>query len=184
MPDDLVTVATFTSLAESNIARNLLDEEGIPAFLADETTVAMAWHLTTAVGGVKLQVPNSQKEEAISALKAAQETDVGSNWQITDEGLPDPDLVGTGSNEAEEIEPAPSERDLNAGRAFRGAVIGLLFLPLQLYVFCLLISVFVSNEPMDPKSKRQAWFGAMINLPLIAIFCIFLRAYLMPESDD
>jgi hypothetical protein len=55
MPEKLATVGTFSTPTEANIVRNHLEADGIRAFLADEAIVGMAWHLGTAVGGVKLQ---------------------------------------------------------------------------------------------------------------------------------
>ena len=56
MQDMLVTIATFTTLVEASMAKNRLEAEGIRIFLADAETVGMVWHLTSAFGGIKLQV--------------------------------------------------------------------------------------------------------------------------------
>ena len=66
MPDKLVTVATFSAPMSAHIARNQLEAAGILAFLADEATVGTAWHLGTAVGGIKLQVVDSDAEHRTS----------------------------------------------------------------------------------------------------------------------
>src|SRR5260370_17361888 len=68
MSDTLVTVGTFWSPVEANLARNRLEAAGMQAFLVSEESVSMAWHLTNAFGGVKLQVGDGDAEEAQAIL--------------------------------------------------------------------------------------------------------------------
>jgi ribosomal protein L40E len=67
--DELVTVGTFPSPYEAEIAKAQLEEAGIAAFIADAETVSMNWLYRNAVGYVKLQVagPNAQAAAAILA---------------------------------------------------------------------------------------------------------------------
>jgi hypothetical protein len=67
-----------------------------------------------------------------------------------------------------------TKREQDADRALRGAVIGLLFLPLQLYVFWLLLRVFVSDEELGAGKRRKAVVAALINLPIMFSFCLLL----------
>ena len=46
-----------------------LEAAGIPVFLGDELTIAMDWLLSNAIGGVKVQVPESYAEEAARVLE-------------------------------------------------------------------------------------------------------------------
>src|SRR5262245_60532836 len=144
MSDSLVTIAAFWSPVEADLARNRLEAAGIQAFLANAVTVGMYWHLSNAVGGVRLQVREGDAEEALAVLAEQ-----------------------PAAAEAEESEPVLTSREQNADRAFRGAVLGLLFLPLQLYVFWLLLKVFISDEHLDPGKRRNAIVAAIINLPLM-----------------
>ncbi len=64
---DLVTIAAYDSTPEAYLAKNLLEAEGIPAFLDAETASDML-HLT---GEVKLQVAAGHAEQARTILKAA-----------------------------------------------------------------------------------------------------------------
>lgn len=73
MSDDVVTLATFNTPAEAQIAKNMLEEQGIKAMIADEETVGMAWVIGNAVGGVKLLVLESQWMQARVALAHHQE---------------------------------------------------------------------------------------------------------------
>lgn len=64
---DLVTVAAYDLVPEAHLAKNLLEAEGIPAFLTEEVATDML-HLT---GEVKLQVPAEHAAEARAVLEAA-----------------------------------------------------------------------------------------------------------------
>jgi len=83
-----------------------------------------------------------------------------------------------GEADADEPERVLTNREQNAGRAFRGAVFGLLLLPLQLYVFWLLLQVCVSDEPLAADKRRQAIVAAAISLPLMLGLCLLLKVIL------
>ena len=87
MSDRLATVATFRSPVEANLARNRLEAAGIEAFLADEETVGMVWHLTNALGGIKLQVGDRDVEEALAILAESEALELPAAGQA-DEALP------------------------------------------------------------------------------------------------
>jgi hypothetical protein len=54
--EGFVTVATFTNSLEANLAKQHLEAGGVRCFLRDESTVDVAWHLSVAVGWIKLPV--------------------------------------------------------------------------------------------------------------------------------
>jgi hypothetical protein len=62
------TVAAFTSPIEARIALGALEAAGIDAELKDEATIGVAWHLSNALGGVRLQVRASQLDAARGVL--------------------------------------------------------------------------------------------------------------------
>ncbi|MGP1630638.1 MAG: putative signal transducing protein [Giesbergeria sp.] len=59
MPEQLrfVVVETHTSPWDAHVSRALLASEGISAVLASEHHVWAAWHLSLALGGVRVLVP-------------------------------------------------------------------------------------------------------------------------------
>jgi hypothetical protein len=177
---DLATVATFWSSVEANLARNRLAAEGISSCLQGEEAVAMTWSLTNAVGGILLQVQARDVERALACLGESRADtdpalDEGERWSDTglDGGNEEPDAVG---REPGDEEPPPTRREENADRAWRGAFLGLLFLPLQLYVSWLLLGVFLSEELLRGKHRRHAWWAAAVNLPLMVVFGLVLRS--------
>ena len=64
----MLTVARFSFPYEAQVARAKLESEGIPAFVADEHTINMQWLYSNAMGGVKVQVPNSCRDAALEVL--------------------------------------------------------------------------------------------------------------------
>ena len=64
---DLVTVARYDLVPEAYLAKNLLEAEGIPAFL-DEATASDMLHLTSEV---KLQVATEHAQQARTILEEA-----------------------------------------------------------------------------------------------------------------
>jgi hypothetical protein len=54
-------------------------------------------------------------------------------------------------------------------------VIGVLFMPLQLYVFWLLLKVFVSEEQLSRRSRNRAFVAVAISLPMTILLCLLLR---------
>ncbi len=69
MTEELVTIATFSTAVEADLARARLESEGIECFLADEHTVTVNWLYSQAVGGVKLQVREADAQRAVEILK-------------------------------------------------------------------------------------------------------------------
>ena len=72
MSEDLVTIGRFFSLGEAKLAQGKLSSEGISAFLCDEHTHAINWHMGAAFGGIRLQVPDSQVVRALEVLEGFQ----------------------------------------------------------------------------------------------------------------
>jgi DNA-directed RNA polymerase subunit RPC12/RpoP len=62
----LTTVAAFREPWEAHMFCSRLEAEGVPAFVAHERHVGIAWHYSMALGGVKVQVDEVWKDEAES----------------------------------------------------------------------------------------------------------------------
>jgi DNA-directed RNA polymerase subunit RPC12/RpoP len=67
--EKFITVLTFTFVYEAAIIRGRLESEGIPCFVQDELTIQVAPFYSNAIGGVKLQVRESDLNQAIEILK-------------------------------------------------------------------------------------------------------------------
>jgi len=68
MLEELITIGKFLSLGEAKLAQGKLVSAGISAFVCDENMHAMNWHMGMALGGIRLQVPDSQVVRALEVL--------------------------------------------------------------------------------------------------------------------
>ena len=64
MEQEFHILGTFEFPADVQIIKGRLEAEGIPVFLRDETTVNSDPLISSAIGGVKLQVYSSDRERA------------------------------------------------------------------------------------------------------------------------
>ncbi len=64
------TIITKTTAIEAYIIRGRLEAEGIPAFIAFEHHIWANWTLSNALGGVRIQVLSSKKDEAINVVSS------------------------------------------------------------------------------------------------------------------
>ena len=71
MPSEFVTLMTFLNVADAEVKRLLLEEEGIKTYLSDAEIVSMDWLLGNAVGSIKLQVATADAERAVAILQSA-----------------------------------------------------------------------------------------------------------------
>ncbi len=176
MSDALVTLASFADPTEAALARNALEEAGIRAALSDETMVSMFWHMTGAVGGVKLLVAASDlvRAEALLAELRAEPLD-GTAGHSTDAPAADGDQPDDepGREPDDEDWPALSPREQDAERALKSAILGILFCPLQVYACWLLVKVFASSQPLAPRQRTRALVAGAICLPyVLVILCV------------
>ncbi len=66
--DEYVTVATYETVTNAQIAVGRLAAEGIHAVLADANIVQMDWLYSIAVGGIKLRVLRGDEQAAEQVL--------------------------------------------------------------------------------------------------------------------
>lgn len=66
-----VTVANYIEPSEAHVVRALLESAGLPATVADEHHVTANYPISTALGGVRVQVPKEHFEVAVFLLGGA-----------------------------------------------------------------------------------------------------------------
>lgn len=193
MPENFVTVATYLSSVEASLARNRLEEAGIPAFLSGEEMVDMAWVLGNAVGGIKLQVPETDLEQARAALaeESAADDEPGED-ELLQSDSSDPSIttkpvrqVPSAAGEAvERVEGDDEEQDFvnySAGeelatRAFRAAVFGCFTLPgiFHLYSVYVLFQLGGWDGELSPAGSRRAVTALLIDLVVLLLAGVVL----------
>ena len=158
--NNFVTVATFTSSPEANLAKQRLEAEGVRCLLLNESTVNVAWHLSVAVGWIQLQVAQENVDLAKSILVS--ELDY---QPVSDFGMEQDD-------DDDDIEML-SWADKTADRAFNTSVISLIFvfLPMQVYSLWLLCSLLISGQKISP-NRRIKVIVALV-LDLLSLFILW-----------
>lgn len=66
----LVTIASFLEPTDAHLLRGRLEAEGIPSVVAFDGHVNTNWALALALGGVAVQVPESEREFALEIARA------------------------------------------------------------------------------------------------------------------
>ena len=79
MNDTFVIIATFEFVADVQILKGRLESEGIPVFLRDENTLNSDPLISSAIGGVKLQVYRKDKERALKIYDEIRAYAIGSD---------------------------------------------------------------------------------------------------------
>lgn len=64
-----ITLTTFTFPTEAHVAKGFLEANGIESYLKDEMTVQVNNFYSNAIGGVKLQVAETDYERGIQLLR-------------------------------------------------------------------------------------------------------------------
>ena len=89
-PIQWVTLATFMHPAEAHIARLRLESAGVVCVLLDELTAGTNC-LSLAVGGVKLQVPQVDRDRAVTLLRRLADEVARTTRRVTLAALPNAD---------------------------------------------------------------------------------------------
>ena len=66
MTDELITIANFQTMGEAKLAQGKLNSVGITAQVRDENMINL--HIAIALGGIRLQVPDSQVVRVLEVL--------------------------------------------------------------------------------------------------------------------
>ena len=180
--NELVTLATFPTPDRAGFLRNLLEAEGIHAYLADETAAGMMWLLNTAMGGVKVQVAESDVARATEILEEHRQTiaDLGDDAFAAEalSSAPLDDIPGEMNGPVPDDEPddvVVSPTDELASRAFRAAGIGVAFFPVLIYAVWLVARLILSKDELSDRASRHLWFAFGITFVTLLGWWVLIR---------
>jgi hypothetical protein len=71
------TIGSFSTPEEAHLVRCRLEAAGIPAFIRDEFTIQLYWLYSTALGGVRVDVPDDRVEDARALVWSEPGEDAG-----------------------------------------------------------------------------------------------------------
>ena len=80
------TVASYIDPIEAQIARGLLQSEGLEVHVGDEHLAVANWEWRLAIGGTRLRVPTAQASRAREILRAME----AGEYAIDDDAAPAP----------------------------------------------------------------------------------------------
>lgn len=99
--DKLITLVTYMFPTEAYPTITQLEAEGIECFLGDENIVSVHPFLSNAVGGVKVNIKESDSEKALSILRKVEEDKKREIKKVDDKWAKDYVLVETFCPECE-----------------------------------------------------------------------------------
>ena len=134
-------VASYTGLAEAHVARATLASEGIEARLAGEQLVGVAWHLSNAIGGVRLLVAPEDVERARQVLAVPEEVPAVEDLD----------------------EPGPG--DALAAKAWKAALLGFIFAPPLLHLWSLWLVAHA--RPRTDRGRRDARRSLVVSAAVV-----------------
>ncbi|BAZ15731.1 hypothetical protein NIES4071_76030 [Calothrix sp. NIES-4071] len=173
MNNKLITIATFGNSVEASLAKQLLEAEGIPAFIMDDDTASMAWHLTIALGWIKLKVLQSDVDNAVDILTAVDLIESYNEAPSTSENIPSSETVRRHSSSTN------SKSDKILDDAFNAAIIGLFLFPLcvmQLYSLLLLVFLIFTGWKISANRQLKAAVTFLLNLLMITVTWMLITA--------
>ena len=187
MSDELVTVATLNTPVEASMVRNQLEAEGIRAFLSDAETVGMVWYIGNAVGGIKVQVAESDVERAFEIFDTHEPVPITEEDWRTPDTVDDECDVEAGSNfdqdkeETGEVDQPLSEIDEMVNRAYKSAFLGVLFIPLQVYSLSILATIVFGSTPLNAENRRKVKIAFLIDLAMAGflVYAFYKMFYLL-----
>jgi hypothetical protein len=187
MGDRLVTVATFDGPTQAQLARGVLADAGIRAVLTDEETVSLFWHLSNAVGGIKVQVMEADADRAVAALEAALGPDGDADPAVTaaaeteDEPPAPPPTAAAVAAVEDAPAPPPGSREDYARRLFFAAWFGLALPPIWFFALYLFLNAAFGEGELTPRGRYNLLVGGFVTalgLPMAFIFVYFFGSLL------
>ncbi len=170
MNTNLTTIARFDNSANANLSLGLLQASGIEAVLADEAILGMAWHMSPALGGIRLQVRQEDEEKARSVLE-----DQGTDPDSQEKNFPE------GFFEEKELTPEEiqnQKKQALANRAFKAGIIGMGIGPLLLYSLVLCGKAWSSEGSISGGDKlKLASISILTPVMIVGYVVLYSRLF-------
>jgi hypothetical protein len=152
--DELVTLTRCDQLIAAQLLCGRLGAEGIEGFIPDENMANQTWHLSRAIGGIRVQVRHADLERAqqILAEPGAVELDAEAVPEKRPNGVSHDDdgTIGTG--------------DRAAYRAMRVALVSLWLMGLIHPYSLVLAARALGRKDLTGWGRRRAWIALGVSL--------------------
>jgi len=151
-PDDFVTLTRCDQLVAAQLLCGRLDSEGIDCFIPDEHVANQTWHLSRAIGGIRVQVRQADLERAQQIL-----ADPAAG--VASEGMSEPRPNGVHDQDDGTIGPG----DRAAYRAMRVALVSLWLMGLIHPYSLALAARALRRTDLTAWGKRRAWIALVVS---------------------
>jgi hypothetical protein len=169
MADKHVIVASFPTPHEAQLAKMQLESADIPAYVSDEMTVGMVWHMGTALGGVKLHVAEADAQRAEAILSGSDPTDKADHpleaTPYRKHGRSEQDLDG--------ISPTRHGDDA-ARRAFRAAIVGLFLCPGVVHIYSIGLVLSARSLKLSASGRRNLIAAASVDAAVLVTIVVLI----------
>jgi hypothetical protein len=155
-PNEIVTLTRCGELTTAQLLCGRLDAEGIEGFIPDEHLAAQTWHLTRAIGGIRVQVRRADMERAQKVLALA---DSGDEAYEPEAGRDNPDGVSQPADDG-----SISIGDRAGYRAMRVALVSLWLMGL-VHPYSLLLSLrALGRDDLSAWGRQRAVIALLVSL--------------------
>jgi hypothetical protein len=162
-PSEMVTLTRCGELTTAQLLCGRLDAEGIECFIPAEHLAVQPWHLTRAIGGIRVQVRKADMERAQQILALV---DSGDQAGEPEAGHDDPNGV---SQPDDDVSISPGDRA--AYRSMRVALVSLWLMGL-IHPYSLLLSVrALGRGDLSAWGRRRALIALFVSLAGCAWMC-------------
>lgn len=152
-PDELVTLTRCDQLIAAQLLCGRLGAEGIEGFIPDENVANQTWHLSRAIGGIRVQVRQADLERAQQILTEPGAVEAGAPSSVAEE---DDGTIGPG--------------DRAAYRSMRVALVSLWLMGL-VHPYSLVLAIrALGRKDVSAWGRRRAW----IALGVSALGCAWM----------
>jgi hypothetical protein len=154
-PDELVTLTRCDQLIAAQLLCGRLEAEGIESLIPDENMANQTWHLSRAIGGVRVQVRQIDLERAQQIL-----AEPGAA-ELVAEAVPEKKPNGV---HVEDDDGTIGPGDRAAYRAMRVALVSLWLMGL-IHPYSLFLAVrALGRKDVTAWGRRRAWVGLGVSL--------------------
>ncbi len=182
MSDERVTIARYYTVHEAELARMKLEAHGIDSVVHGGTNAMMSFY--QAAPTVVLEVAVRDVERATPILaEGGEKSDADEDrakMPYREATVDEQDELQAKSKNEEAAWKREASGDADAARAFRGAVLGLLFCPGPMHAYVLWQLRNFDAGQAGPKGRRQAIIARII---CFAAFALLLFAWRYASRD-
>jgi hypothetical protein len=164
-PEEIVTLVRFGELPAAQLLCGRLESEGIESFIPDAIMAAQTWHLNRAIGGIRVQVRQSDLERAKLILEqpglAADAALAAGAENMAELGAGE--LVDQGKDEKDD-DGSISPGDRAAYRSMRVALVSLWMMGL-IHPYSMVLAVMaLRQKDITGWGRRRAFIALLVSV--------------------